>query len=966
MKKIVGMLLISSLFLTNTGNLIVYANTELETNKESSTTVENVEEHSSDEPMLLEEEENAAFSEESEETTSIEKNEGVALPKETTENENKKANDSFKEASMSIYAVDVTAPIINLSTLKVSKTEATLKDEIKINVKITDDIQMDRVTFVYEMPITKKDKLIYLTYNEQTKLYESTIEIDDTYESGSWKLSSIHAYDASKNLTHLSSNQLQSWGTDDLSSADFTVYESDIYEKYKNISKLDNVTVLTISQTISNTTINGDVYIGPKAVVTFNNITVTGSIYVLGVLRANSVSVAGSISANSFSWGGNPPLYNGTIILTGSNSISSMKASNTPVTDMPLRLDSNPLQSIDGYLSFKGATADVAEMYVNNQLIDTSNDGKFIVDKLFIDDANEITFQWQTVFGNNITKKYSVDKTILSDTGVAHHKPELEAQNLTFNLGENVNLLKNVSAYDQEDGDLTDKIIIESNTIDKMKRGTYQVAYSVTDSLGAKVTKTISVTLKDPQVVSVELNKKSLTLNIEETFKFAADIKEQDTPNYKVKWKSSNEKIATVDNEGNVKALAPGNTTVTVTVGDKTASAEIKVVSPLKSISLDSNTVNIEKGNSKNFNVNYAPANTTDDKAIVWTSSNPKVASVDENGKVTALLDGTATITAKVGTKSAIATVKVSEKLPSVSYSTHVQTYGWMTAVKDGKLAGTEGKKKRMEAIKVSVENNKNLGITYSTHVQKNGWMNWVSDGVLSGTSGEAKRLEAIKLKLTGADANKYDVYYRVHAEKNGWLGWAKNGEEAGTAGYGRRLEAIEIVIVKKGAAAPGPVSGAFIEKVKAPTVSYTTHVQSIGWQTWMKNGAMGGTTGKAKRLEGIKIKLEDLSYKGGVQYKTHIQSYGWQDWTANGAMNGTEGKAKRLEAIQIKLTDEMAKKYDIYYRVHAESYGWLGWAKNGASAGTEGKAKRLEGIEIVLVEKGNKAPGNTANPFIK
>ena len=73
--------------------------------------------------------------------------------------------------------------------------------------------------------------------------------------------------------------------------------------------------------------------------------------------------------------------------------------------------------------------------------------------------------------------------------------------------------------------------------------------------------------------------------------------------------------------------------------------------------------------------------------------------------------------------------------------------------------------------------------------------------------------------------------------------------------------------------------------------------------------------------------------------------------------MSGTSGEAKRLEGICIALTGEMAQHYDVYYRVHAQSYGWLGWARNGAPAGTSGLAKRLEGIQVVLVEKGSAAP---------
>lgn len=95
-----------------------------------------------------------------------------------------------------------------------------------------------------------------------------------------------------------------------------------------------------------------------------------------------------------------------------------------------------------------------------------------------------------------------------------------------------------------------------------------------------------------------------------------------------------------------------------------------------------------------------------------------------------------------------------------------------------------------------------------------------------------------------------------------------------------------------------------------------------------VKNGATAGTTGKSKRVEGIKISLNNTPYSGGITYKTHVQSYGWMDSVSNGAVSGTTGKSKRVEAIQINLTGEMAKHYDVYYRVHAQSYGWLGWAK--------------------------------------
>ena len=318
----------------------------------------------------------------------------------------------------------------------------------------------------------------------------------------------------------------------------------------------------------------------------------------------------------------------------------------------------------------------------------------------------------------------------------------------------------------------------------------------------------------------------------------------------------------------------------------------------------------------------------------------------------------------------------------TTSYRTHVQSFGWQNPVTNGVMSGTSGKAKRLEGIEISVSGNKNLGIQYATHCQTYGWLPWSANGEMSGTTGEAKRLEAIKIQLTGADKDKYDVYYRVHAQSYGWLGWAKNGEPSGTAGYAKRLEGIQIVVVKKNEKAPGlNYAGvnaskgvhdfrAYIAKkngaitipgsADSTNIMYKTHVQSFGWQNWVLNGTMSGTSGKAKRLEGINIKLSNAAYAGGVQYRTHVQTYGWEkEWRKDGAMSGTSGKAKRLEAIQIKLYGEMANHFDVYYRVHAQSYGWLGWAKNGEESGTAGYAKRLEGIQIVLVPKGSAAPAN-------
>ena len=314
--------------------------------------------------------------------------------------------------------------------------------------------------------------------------------------------------------------------------------------------------------------------------------------------------------------------------------------------------------------------------------------------------------------------------------------------------------------------------------------------------------------------------------------------------------------------------------------------------------------------------------------------------------------------------------------VPSVSYRTHVQTYGWQDPVADGTMSGTQGQAKRLEGIEIRVNGDDNLGIRYKTHIQMYGWeTDWKENGTMSGTSGESKRLEAIRIELTGADAANYDVWYCVHAQQFGWLDWARNGADAGTAGYSYRLEGIKIRILPKGSAAPakeGSTTAAFYSKADGPSinqgiagVAYNTHVQTYGWQDFVYNGDMAGTSGQSKRLEGIHIALVNQPYTGGIEYRTHVQTYGWQEWKQNGQMSGTSGESKRLEGIEIRLTGEMSTQYDVYYRVHAQTYGWLDWAKNGEMAGTSGLSKRLEGISIVLVRKGEAAPGNTARPSV-
>ncbi|MBC3797152.1 hypothetical protein [Acetobacterium tundrae] len=168
------------------------------------------------------------------------------------------------------------------------------------------------------------------------------------------------------------------------------------------------------------------------------------------------------------------------------------------------------------------------------------------------------------------------------------------------------------------------------------------------------------------------------------------------------------------------------------------------------------------------------------------------------------------------------ASVSAATKSPGVSYQTQIENIGWEADAgigikSNGDTSGTSGRSLRLEGIKINLDSQGyDLGVSYQTHIQDIGWeadagRGWKSNGVMSGTQGESKRLEAIQIKLTGTDADKFDIYYQVHAQNYGWLDWAKNGESAGTAGLSLRLEAIRIVILPKGSEAPGSTESSYI-----------------------------------------------------------------------------------------------------------------------------------------------------------
>lgn len=227
--------------------------------------------------------------------------------------------------------------------------------------------------------------------------------------------------------------------------------------------------------------------------------------------------------------------------------------------------------------------------------------------------------------------------------------------------------------------------------------------------------------------------------------------------------------------------------------------------------------------------------------------------------------------------------------------------------------------------------------------------------------NGTALPIEAIQIHLTGDLAQRYDVYYRTHVSSLGWLGWAKNGASSGTQGQLLAAEAFEVALFQKNKGVLLNENNHFISTTVKPTLSYQTHVQNIGWQSAVAEGQLAGTTGRALQVEAINIFLSSTQ-QGNMEYKTHVENVGWQTYVPSGRTSGSIGKNQQLEAIQIRLTGELDNRYSVKYRVHVENIGWQDWAYDSQMAGTVGQAKAIEAIEILLVDKIQLPTGTSAS----
>lgn len=223
----------------------------------------------------------------------------------------------------------------------------------------------------------------------------------------------------------------------------------------------------------------------------------------------------------------------------------------------------------------------------------------------------------------------------------------------------------------------------QNGTVTAVSKGTATItATTVTGNISASCT----VQVTSP-VQSISLSSTSATLNIDQTKRLTATISPVDYSGM-IEWRTTNAKVATVDQEGLITATGSGTAIISVTADSgKTVQCTVTVKSPATDITLNKTELTLEKGYTEKLICSMLPADTTD--TVTWSTSSSTYAAVSSDGTVTANRIGTATITATTTSgKKAYCVVTIVDPTIPVASVTVDRTEHIMTQAETVQLKG--------------------------------------------------------------------------------------------------------------------------------------------------------------------------------------------------------------------------------------------------------------------------------------
>lgn len=169
-------------------------------------------------------------------------------------------------------------------------------------------------------------------------------------------------------------------------------------------------------------------------------------------------------------------------------------------------------------------------------------------------------------------------------------------------------------------------------------------------------------------VSSIRLSPTSMELSSDEEKTIIVSIEPKEAAARKVQWSSSDQTVVTVDENGRAKGVNSGNAIITASVGGKSATCSVDVIVPVASLTLSPSSLELAIGDTQTIIATVLPDNATD-KTVTWYSTNTKIVIVDNDGAVTGLRAGEATIYASVGVIMATCSIIVKDESPIISFA---------------------------------------------------------------------------------------------------------------------------------------------------------------------------------------------------------------------------------------------------------------------------------------------------------
>ena len=449
-----------------------------------------------------------------------------------------------------------------------------------------------------------------------------------------------------------------------------------------------NATVTKSGVTVKNMTVRENLYIDSDVKdgeVRFDGMTIYGNVYIRGG-GTNSVffedcKISGNIYAEK-TYGDKPvglkldnktaQALKGTLYIrkNGADVIGLEKDNGTYLKQIVV--DTDKLTTLDDL------QADRVEIVAANA--DVKITASTIVKELYVTDKGYGRIDLSGTIGklqadNNVTVKgygrideKSGNVTVEPGVKIGVTSVTLDKTDLTLDVNDKATLTATVKPDDATNKTVTWKsdkpeiVEVDSNGNVTAKAAGTATITATADGKSASCKVTVNGQPATVPVQSVGLNQTTLELKAGNTATLTATVSPESATDKTVTWTSDKPEIAAVEG-GTVTAKAEGTAIITAKAGDKTATCTVTVTKAdvaVESVTLDKTSLDLKVGNNATLTATVSPDNATD-RTVTWESNATNIATVDNNGAVTAKAAGTATITAKAGEQTATCKITVTK-----------------------------------------------------------------------------------------------------------------------------------------------------------------------------------------------------------------------------------------------------------------------------------------------------------------